>query len=61
MTNKDVIELFKRKQGSRTQTDIARELEVTPQYINDVLKGDKPPSDKILVWLGLERRIVKAK
>ena len=61
MEESTVIELLKRKQGDRSQSDLARELGMTPQYVSEVLKGQKPPSDRILEYLGLKREIVRAK
>ena len=63
MTDQEVIQILKWKigEGYGAQSEVARELEVSPQYLSDVLKGDKPVSDRILKWLGLERTIVRAK
>jgi hypothetical protein len=61
MQNEDVITLLKKKMGDRTQLDFARELDISPQFLNDLLRGRRDPSDKILDYLGLKREIVKAK
>lgn len=61
MKESTVVELLKKKQGARTQSDLARDLGMTPQYVSEVLKGQKPPSDRILEYLGLKREIVRAK
>ncbi len=61
MQNDDVVQLLKKKQGERTQKEMAEDIGVSPQYIHDVLTGARTPSDKILDYLGLKREIVKAK
>lgn len=61
MTNETVVQLLKQKLGERTQVELARELQVSPQYIHDVLCGNRKPSDKILEYVGLKWEIVKAK
>ena len=44
----------------RTQTSLAQELDCSITYVNDVLHGHRPTSDKILSWLGLKWEIVPA-
>lgn len=39
-----------------SQAEIAREIGCTRQYINNVLKGRKPPGPELLRFLGLRKR-----
>ncbi len=61
MNEKEVVRLLKEKQGDRTQTQLAKDLKVTPAFINDVLNGRRRPSDLILKYLGLEKTIVRVR
>lgn len=61
MKNEDVIELLKKQLNDRTQLDFARDLDISPQFLNDLLRGRRDPSEKILTYLGLKREIVRAK
>jgi DNA-binding XRE family transcriptional regulator len=61
MDNQDVVELLRKRLDIKSQTEIAKEIDVTPQFIYDVLRGARQPSDKILAYLGLERKIVKVR
>lgn len=47
-----VLEL-RDKLAGRTQADLAAEMEITPQYLSDVLSGRRDPGKKILDYLGL--------
>ena len=61
MKNEDVIELLKKHLKDRTQLDFARDLDISPQFLNDLLRGRRDPSEKILTYLGLRRAIIKVK
>ena len=38
----------------------ARSVGLAPSYVHDVLRERRPPSDKLLQAIGLERVVVKA-
>ena len=54
-TREDVIRMLKSKQGSKRAKYFAQELNVSAPYLNDVYAGNRPPSEKILAFLGLGR------
>ena len=43
--------------GTATQSQIARRLLVSRQYVSDVLKGRRQAGPKLLAALGLERAV----
>ena len=50
----DVVLLLRDKLNGRTQADLAAEMDITPQYLSDVLSGRRDPGPKILEYLGLK-------
>lgn len=52
-TRDDVIRMLKNRQGSKRAKHFAEELKVSAPYLNDVYAGNRPPSPKILSFLGL--------
>lgn len=63
MNTDDVRErLRKLSEKAGGQRALARDLGISPSYLNDVILGRKKPGAKILTALGLERdaRYVKA-
>jgi transcriptional regulator with XRE-family HTH domain len=42
-----------------TQKDLAAHLGISTQYLNDLLRERRDPSDKILAHFGLRRAIVE--
>ena len=61
MNEDGVVEILRRHLEGKTQTDLAKEIGIGVQYLNDVLHGRRRPSDTILEYLGLKREIVRAK
>jgi hypothetical protein len=56
MTEDDVLTLLKRKaKDLGGNAALARSLEVSPQYLGDVLRGNRPPGISVLSPLGLEK------
>jgi predicted transcriptional regulator len=49
-----IVELERRLNGGN-QYELAKEMGVTPSYLSMVLKGTKPPAQKVLKFLGLVR------
>jgi len=45
---------LREKLEGRTQADLAAEMEITPQYLSDVLSGRRDPGKAILKYLGLK-------
>ncbi len=44
--------------GDITQSELARRMGCSRQYLNEVLQGRRQPAGPILAWLGL-RRVVR--
>ena len=55
-TASEVIELLKKKQGSKRDFEFAAELGITQPYLCDLYKGRRTTGDKILSHLGLVKR-----
>lgn len=47
--------------GASSQAQVAKDLGISPQYLNDVLNERREPGKKILQALGLERLVVYVK
>ena len=43
--------------SGKTQADFARGLKISPQWLHQVVSGDRPPSGALLQRLGFERRV----
>ena len=46
---------------TRTQASLADEIGVSRSFLNDVIKGTRPPTGKILDYLGLQAQIIYVK
>jgi transcriptional regulator with XRE-family HTH domain len=44
--------------AGRTQRQLAQEIGVSPQFLNDILHGKRVPSGKVLDYLGFERVVL---
>ncbi len=54
-TRDEVLELLRKRQGERTQNDLAAELGVSSAYLSDVFLGRRDLGVKILEALGMYR------
>jgi transcriptional regulator with XRE-family HTH domain len=52
----DVIAKLKKRQGKRSQEELAKELRVSGAYLSDVLTRKRAPGPAILEALGIIRR-----
>lgn len=59
-TKDDVVKRLKSLQGGQTQSQFAAKMDVTQQYLNDVLLGNRKPGKKILGYLGFEAGYIKS-
>lgn len=50
----DPIAELKKRQGTRSQRALAREIGISPMFLTDILKGRRGPGPKVLAYLGLE-------
>jgi transcriptional regulator with XRE-family HTH domain len=41
-----------------TQSDLARQIGISPQYLSEILKGRRPPSKIVIDFLDLEKIII---
>ncbi len=53
-----VIRLAAWVAGFGSQKQAARVLGVSPQYLNDILRGSRTPTDRVLLKVGLKRMTV---
>jgi predicted transcriptional regulator len=51
----EVIELLKKRQGDRTQKELADELGVSPQYLCDLFQDNRQIGTRLLEALGMYR------
>jgi|GEM_PF-1831074 len=58
LTVDEVIALMRKRQGDGTQRDLAKELGVSQQYLNDVYLRRREPGEAILKGLGVVRRVI---
>lgn len=59
MTRDDIILLLRKRQGTRTQTELAADIGVSKQYLSDVVLGHRDPGPAILEYLGLVKTYAK--
>jgi predicted transcriptional regulator len=59
-TDEQVIDILAERRGDRTQKELAREIGVSPQHLNDVFNHRRAAGPSILRYLGLEYVIVKS-
>lgn len=50
--------LSSKRPGAHNQLTLAKAIGISPQYLNDILHGNREPCDKCLQWLGLEKVVV---
>ena len=55
MKTVDPVAILRSRLTTCTQADLAREAGISPGYINDVLHGRKPASERLLSLLGIRR------
>ena len=57
LTQDDVIELLEAMVTAKyKRKDIAADIGITPQHLSNMMHGQRPPSKKVLDFLGLEKR-----
>src|SRR5450759_291513 len=55
-TIEDLLAIMKRVQGEKTLTQFAAELDLSKQYLSNVLNRNKEPSERLLDKLGFTRQ-----
>lgn len=56
-----MVQMLRKKTDATSQSQVAKEIGVSIQFVNDVLNRRRTPSQRILEYLGLKRDIVKVK
>jgi transcriptional regulator with XRE-family HTH domain len=41
-----------------SQSALAAEIGISPQYLNDILHGRREPGETVLKYLGLQKRVI---
>jgi transcriptional regulator with XRE-family HTH domain len=49
--------LLRKRQGDRTQKELAEELGISPQHLGDLLMGNRMPGKALRRKIGIEKRI----
>lgn len=53
-----IPELLRKKQGERSQKELAEELGISPQHLGDLLYGKRMPGKALRKKMGIEKRVV---
>lgn len=62
LTNQAVVKMLSvHAERLQSQAELARLVGCSRAFINDILKGKREPSGKVLKFLGVERRVLYAK
>lgn len=61
LSSEQVLQLLKKRQGNRPNTELAAELGISKQYLGDVLRGRRDPGPPILKALGIKKVFVLEK
>ncbi len=57
LTVQELLDLMKRIQGEKTNTEFAAEIGISKQYLTDIYNGRKVPSDTVSSALGYTPRV----
>lgn len=53
------IEALKAKVSKQcTQSDLAAQIGISPQYLSEIINGRRPPNDKVIDFLGWEKLVI---
>lgn len=61
LTQEQVLARLRAIVKTRTQSSLADEIRVSRSFLNEVIKGTRPPTGKILDHLGLRAQIIYIK
>ena len=61
LTEQEVVAKMREIIKTRTQASLAAEIGVSRSFLNEVIKGTRPPTGKILDHLGLRAQTVYIK
>ena len=57
LTVEELLQLMKKIQGEKTNTEFAAEIGISKQYLTDIYNGRKVPSDTVSAALGYEPHV----
>jgi hypothetical protein len=57
LTVEELLGLMKKIQGEKTNTQFAAEIGISKQYLSDIYKGRKVPSDTVSAAVGYTPRV----
>jgi hypothetical protein len=57
LTVEQLLSLMKKIQGEKTNTEFAADLGISKQYLGDLYKGRKIPSDNVSAAFGFEPKV----
>jgi len=57
LTVQELLELMKKIQGEKTNTQFAAEIGISKQYLTDIYNGRKTPSDTVSAALGYRSHV----
>jgi DNA-binding XRE family transcriptional regulator len=57
LTVEELLELMKKIQGEKTNTQFAAEIGISKQYLTDIYNGRKVPSSNVSAALGFTPRV----
>jgi len=61
LTEQEVVAKMREIIKTRTQASLAAEIGVSRSFLNEVIKGTRPPTGKILDHLGLRAQTIYVK
>jgi hypothetical protein len=57
LTVDELLTLMKKIQGEKTNTEFAADLGISKQYLSDLYRGRKIPSDTVSAVFGFEQKV----
>ena len=61
LTVEELLDLMKKIQGEKTNTEFAAEIGISKQYLTDIYNGRKVPSDTVSARAGLHTRVFETR
>jgi len=58
LTQSQVIEMLRKRQGNRPASKLAEELGISAPYLCEIFKGTREPGPSVLDKLGFERVVL---
>lgn len=58
LTQSQVIELLRKRQGGRPAARLAQELKISAAYLSEILNGTREPGPSVLDKIGLHRIVL---